>query len=283
MTQDIVIIPTFDRPEFLWMCLDNLMHVYGIADKMIWVTEDIHADKPKNFTTQWEMLCTIREASRKFGSNFRYIATHPHTTYGNSFNVLSALAEAAVRGSGSVYLIEDDALVTEDFFRWNEEVQRNFSPWASCAGRLNRSLNFHMNGPEAIDESIKDLNACHTSKNAYMSWATCFSKQAIQDIASMANNFEHFRPGFEQDIMIQNHIRRNKLQTVWPYVPRAYHMGWYSYHRNGGMKLEGSLEERVKSLKSIVKCPAKLRAVAGAQDDMTAFRSTEAASTLYLR
>jgi len=282
---DLVIIPTFDRPEFLWACLENLYrNVRGaLTNKLYWITEDIHADKPKDFTTQWENMATLREAVRMFGSSFRYLATQPHTTYGNSYNVLSALAEAAISEVNKVYLIEDDVLVTPDFFEWHEGVHRTFSPWASCAGRLNRSLNFHMNGPEAIDENIKDLNACHESKTAYISWATCFSRIAIENIAGTANSFEYFRPGYEQDIMIQDHIRRHKLTTVWPYVPRAYHMGWYSYHRTGGMKLYGTLEEKVKALQAAVTKPAKLRSLAGATE-IDAFPASfdESAMELYL-
>lgn len=283
--KDIVIIPTFDRPEFLWACLDNLdLNVRGSHDKMILITEDIHADKPKGFTTEWEMLATINEFRKRFGSNYLYRATPPHTTYGNSYNLLSAIAEAPVRGADKVYLIEDDVLVTPDFFEWNDEVHRSIKPWASCAGRLNRSLNFHMNGPEAIDESIKDPNACHTSVSAYNSWATCFSSKAVEDITKMADSFEKFRAGFEQDIEIQNHIRRQKLTTVWPYVPRAYHMGWYSYHRNGGMKLYGELGERVQALHHAVLRQDKLRALAGPQDiDAFPTKHCDQFTRLYVR
>lgn len=263
---DLVIIPTFDRPEFLWLCLEYIHNIFGGSKNIphIWVCEDIRADKPKSFTIEMEMLAVHRFWQDRLGYN--YYATKPHTTYGNSYNVLNALQTASGSAYRYVYLIEDDVLVTPDFFRWNEAVQEAFKPWASCAGRLNRSLNFHMNGPEAIDENIKDVNACHVSMKAYNSWATCFSKEAMRVIASAASGYEHFRPGFEQDIMIQEHIRRAQCKTIWPYVPRAYHMGWYSYHRDGGMMLYGTLEEKVKALRVAVKSPTKLKALAGPQD-----------------
>jgi len=268
---DLVIIPTFDRPEFLWLCLENLVNIFGWSDQLphIWVCEDIHADKPKSFTIEMEMLAVHREFQGRLG--YRYIATKPHTTYGNSYNVLSALQAANGAGYRYVYLIEDDVLVTPDFFDWNDAVHAKFKPWASCAGRLNRSLNFEMNGREAIDESVRDVTACHSSVAAYNSWATCFSAEALQWISGNTS-FDQFASGFEQDIMIQRQIRRAKLTTVWPYVPRAYHMGWYSYHRDGGMKLYGTLEERVTALRAAVKDPAKLRSL-GAQD-MDAFPTT---------
>lgn len=280
---DLIILPTFDRPEFLWLCLENLAEVFGDSQDipMIWVCEDIHADKPKSFTIEMEYLAVHREWQQKLG--YHYFATSPHTTYGNSYNVLRALQSAHMAHYRYVYLIEDDVLVTPDFFKWNESVHETFKPWASCAGRLNRSLNFAMNGPEAIDESIKDPGACRASVTAYNSWATCFSVEALKYISSFAANYEGFTAGQEQDIMIQRYIRAAKKTTIWPYVPRAYHMGWYSYHRDGSMKLYGTLEEKVKALRASVVNPTKLKAL-GAHD-MDAFPTKQLAqyAGLYLR
>ncbi len=280
--RDIVIIPTFDRPEFLWVCLENLSKARGIESKEIWLREDVHADKPKPFTIEMEFLATIREAERVFRNQVFYAARAPHTTYGNSYNVLSALSEASMTDANLVYLIEDDVLITEDFFEWNEAVHNTFRPWVSCAGRLNRSLNFAMNGPEAIDESIKDTNACHASITAYNSWATCFSRTALNDIADVYR-FDKFGPGLEQDILIQNIIRREKMTTIWPYVPRAYHMGWYSYHREG-MRFYGTLEEKVKELRATVTNPEKIKTMASIQQiDPFPKKQHESAAELYLR
>jgi hypothetical protein len=281
---DLVIVPTFDRPEFLWLCLENLNEIFeGTGNTPhIWVCEDVHADKPKSFTTEMEMLAVHREWQMKLG--YKYYATKPHTTYGNSYNVLNALQTASGNSYRYVYLIEDDVLVTSDFFAWNEAVHHRFTPWASCAGRLNRSLNFEMNGREAIDESIKDVTACHSSVTAYNSWATCFSAAALQQISSMIGGYDDFTKGFEQDIMIQRSIRRHKLTTIWGYTPRAFHLGWYSYHRDGGMKLYGTLEEKVTALRAAVKNPAKLKSLVGPQD-MDAFpaKPLDAFGELYLR
>jgi hypothetical protein len=97
MPTDLVIIPCFERPEFTWLCLENLYeNVRGtMTDKEIWICEDIHADKPKGFTIEMEMLAVMREWERKM--HLFYYATAPHTTYGNSYNVLRALTRAASR------------------------------------------------------------------------------------------------------------------------------------------------------------------------------------------
>jgi hypothetical protein len=264
---DLIIIPTFDRPEFLWLCLENLCEIFKDSQNIpvIWVCEDIHADKPKNFTTEMEMLVVHREFQQKLAYDYR--VTKPHTTYGNSYNVLNALLTASIYDYRYVYLVEDDVLVAPDFFAWNEAAQSKFKPWASCAGRINHSLNFERNGREAIDETSRDVNMCRRSVTAYHSWATCFPGSSLNEITAIATtDYDTFGPGLEQDILIQRFIRRTGKTTIWPQVPRAYHMGWYSYHRDGGMKVYGTLEERVKALRGIVKNQAKIKAVAGPQD-----------------
>ena len=281
--RELVIVPTFDRPEYLWNTLENLYNCPS-CDADIWVCEDIHADKPKHFTTQMEMLATIREWEKKFNSRFRYFAMAPHTTYGNSYCVLMNLAHASTMSYDHVHLIEDDVMVTDDYFWWADEVMQQFSPWVACAGRLNRSLNFAMNGPEAIDETVKDTRACHKSITAYNSWATCFSKEALYTISTMAGGFEFARPGREQDIAIQDMLRRNKFESIWPYVPRAYHLGWYSYHRDG-MRFNGTLEEKVKALQAAVRDPEKIRSMASIQqiDAFPKQQPSYVAGTLCLR
>lgn len=284
---DIIIIPTHDRPEFLWACLEKLFEAKGVNEKWVWICEDIHADKPKSFITEMEMLATIRYfenlTERYLWPKLKYIGRKPHTTYGNSYNLLAALHEASTTAAEKVYIVEDDVLVTEDFFSWNDEVHEKFNPWVSCAGRLNRSLNFAMNGPDAMDESVKDVNACKVVVGAYNSWATCFSRQALDEIVGIIPSYDAFVPGFEQDIMIQDYMRKKMICSVWPWVPRAFHLGWYSYHRSG-MKFNGTLEEKVTALQKTVTNQEKIRSMACIQEiDAFPKKGHEFATDLYLR
>ncbi len=267
--KDLVIVPTYDRPEYLWVCLENLHKAYGIENKEIWICEDNHADAPKDFTVQMEMLATIREAERLFGRpNVRYLGVTPHTYYGNSYNVIEAFRTGWYETSAEyIYLVEDDSMVTPDFFLWHEKAQAEFKPFVTCAGRINRSLNFQMNGPEAIDESIQDSTACVRSGKAYMSWATCFHRDSLHSLLKVLSmDYSIFKPGYEQDIAIQNFIQHHKLDSIWPYVPRAYHMGWYSYHRTAGMKFNGTLEEKVIALRKAIMSKTKIREMACLQE-----------------
>jgi hypothetical protein len=280
--RDVVIVPTYNRPELLWLCLEYIVDAHPSEDTEVWVCEDLHTDKPKGFTVEIEMLATLRYFEGRF-AKFRYKAVTPHTTYGNSHNLLSALHEASLCDTRLVYIIEDDALITKDFFTWNEQVYEKFKPWVACAGRLNRSLNFESNGRYAMDETIKDINACTRVKGAYMSWATCFPRETLDQLfCAECIQAQTFGPGIEQDILIQDVMRRYGVSSLWPFVPRAFHLGYYSYHRTGGIVPQGTLEQRVTALRSVVTKQNKLREVAGIQD-IDAFQEHEAATALYLR
>lgn len=293
MTPDIVIVPTYDRPEYLALCLEKLRAAQGSQHKNIWVVKDAHIGDVEG-ETFWQ---TVRLAVKSEARLHR----EPHNFYGNSFNVLEAFKEAYATGAKRVYLVEDDVMVMPDFFQWHEAAQDQFHPFVSCAGRVNRSLNFETNGREAIDEACIDPLACSASGRAYGSWAACFSHQILGLILQEAERQDfakHIAPGNEQDIFIQRlmpriqmyeyggmgvaefHDRSSEIVntvvtrsgfSVWPYVPRAYHMGMSSYHRNAGLKFNGSLEEKIAALRSTISDPYKIRLMALLQDDIDAY------------
>lgn len=268
--KDIVIIPTYDRPEYLSICFEKLAEARGIENKEFWVCQDNHIEKMLDFTTQWETLAAIKEGERLLGKDrIKFTARDPHSTYGNSKNLLDAIYDAYAfeHDVHYVYIVEDDVAVMPDFFEWHEAAQEKFVPFVSCAGRLNRSLNFHMNGPEAIDETIKDPLACVGTRSSYHSWANCYHRESMNWILNI-NSEADFKPGLEQDIIIQNLMKeqRHTGGSIFPFVPRAYHMGWYSYHRTAGMKFEGNLKEKVDALRRAITNRSTIRAMAALQE-----------------
>lgn len=278
MSRDIVIVPTYNRPEYLALCLEKLLEA-GASSKEIWVVQDEHSDVSLDPDIFKQTTTVFLEANYKYPDCLTWIHRKPITTYGNSFNVLKSFREAYATSARHVYLVEDDVLVMPDFFRWHEAVQEKFRPFVSCAGRINRSLNFERNGREAIDESCRDILACAASRRAYGSWAACFSNSSLKKILMNAMAVDFCGPffcaaraGYEQDIVIQEMMTRvGTLPSIWPYVPRAYHMGMSSYHRNAGLKFNGKLEEKIAALRATISDPYKIRLMALLQDDIDVY------------
>lgn len=266
--RSIIIIPTYDRPEMLWLCLEKIFQAEKPDDYHIWVCEDVHRDKTKSFETQVEYVAVLSYFKGVFGwEHFQHVVTPAHGFYGNSYNVLRSLSLTIhIPDVRLVYLIEDDAMIVPDFFRFNEVAQEKFRPFVICNGRINRSLNFHINGPDAIDESRPVSSAVVRSTKAYMSWANSFDVEALEGFFDTNSaSYGEFRPGYEQDMFFQNVIRMKKLDSIWPVVPRAFHVGWWSYHRSG-QRPTGTLKERVEFLRRAITDKSVLQQVAGLQD-----------------
>ncbi len=259
MPRDVVIVPTYDRPEYLAVCLEYLSEARGIADKEIWICQDNHVGaypepgvlavfQSRGFlrARNIEVKCTMRSA---------------HNYYGNSVNIFKSLKQAVETGAERIFLVEDDIMVMPDFFEWHEEVLAAVNPFVSCGTAVNKSAHFPINGRYAQDETFQDAAAVYLSESAYSSHAIAIKKENAKVLVEVFANekiYESLEPGFEQDIMIQKFLVTNKLKSAWPYVPRAYNVGMRSYHINTGMRVNGTPEEKRATLKAIIKDPIRL-------------------------
>jgi hypothetical protein len=114
--QDVVIIPTYDRPEMLWLCLEHLAACPESADVHVWVCVDAHVNQPS--APREEILAVVKKFPQLFVDvKFR----SPHQYSGNSFNVLTAYKDAYRSQASYVFLIEDDVMISPGFFTWHRE------------------------------------------------------------------------------------------------------------------------------------------------------------------
>ena len=118
---DIVLIPAYMRPEYLSLCLEYLAAAEGArVGKEFWVIQDMRQHDEHRFNVQ---LRWTKEVLDNSPLPVRYIFRQPHNYAGNSYNTLEAYKEAYGTEARFTYLVEEDVLVTPDFFRWHEAVQ----------------------------------------------------------------------------------------------------------------------------------------------------------------
>jgi len=259
--RDVVVVPTYDRPEYLYVCLERLLSAEGVGDKRVIVCQDSHKDDGVLDSP----ACAISE---HFGVEFH--SRLPHSSFGNSFNVLEALREAYEAGADHVYLVEDDVFVMNDFFLWHDAIMKGVKEnvFVSCASGIKGSLEYAINGPEVLDGGVTDPMAYHLSAHAYSSIGPCFHRRVLQFIVSNlcdGRTYSTLAPGIEQDMLIKRLMRGVGGVSLWPYVPRAYHMGWYGYHRNTGLKFNGTLQEKIDGLRRATYDQSKINSMALAQ------------------
>ena len=247
---DFVVVPCWHRPEMLWYCLRNLARTPEA--KMHKVRVLVSIDRRQGEMSNPEIERVIREYDATLNPLVRY--NPPHRYVGNSSNVLLAYKQAYEAKPEFIFLVEEDIIVGEDFFRWHHAVQKQ-GDWMCSIAVKNRRQPHQLSADPA---------AYLTSKSDYQSWGVCWRREKLAPV------LEHCRPEYfrdlggylarrfpgsrmskeftEQDGMIQRVLAEQNGTTAWPYLPRAFHCGFYGYNRSQQHAVRGSLKQRIERL-----------------------------------
>lgn len=234
----------------LWLCLDHLAACPEAQECAVWVCVDVHIDQP------FPPMDEIGEVVGMFPQlPIQVTVREPHPYHGNSYNVMMAYAEAAKSDAEFVYLVEDDVIITRDFFWWHLVAQVLHDPFCSVAAENTRS-------------QIKGY--FETSTKDYASLGVCFPRASVEDIASHAKH-DYFAnmPGyvisrygtmfegdsFEQDGLILRVMGARHGKSVWTSEPKAQHVGWYSYHRPKSQRPLGTVRQRYDQVRLVLTTP----------------------------
>lgn len=250
---DTLIIPCFDRPEILFHTLDNLVqtgdmhtihtvfkpdmgHAHGILDVI-----DEYADRLPSYE--------IRQPSKP-----------DHKTTKQSKNVLEGWQYAASLSTGLVFMVEEDIMVSRDFFRYHRAVHEQHHVFASLSTRN------HNRSATVSAES----DAYYLSTGDYCSLGVCMRKETIERFIAPHANGMYYRDCIrycrfnfpsstlagdqsEQDGLIRRIQAESGLPTAYPHVPRGFHAGFYGYNRpNNKSKPQGQFHTKVKELAGII-------------------------------
>lgn len=251
--RDVVLIPCWRRPEFLWHCLDNLSQAEGIEELHLLFRADTGYDR--------DLLSVIEEFSSRFPSHqIDEPVACPYRRTKQSANVLGGYLLAASLARRYVFMVEEDVIVARDFLRWHYAVQVA-EPRLFCSiGTRNTNRDV----PDSADPQIYYLTV-----GDYCSLGVCFESSIITQLLAAHVTRSYFaNPGaycaeqfpgshvgeayVEQDGLIRR-IQESQGQAhpiAYPYRPRAYHAGYVGYHRRGS--LSGSLRERIRAVGDVI-------------------------------
>lgn len=279
MHRDVVLVPAYFRPEFLYLCLERIYDADKNSNKDIWIYHDRKFNDIEQFRNELsEVETAIEYWKRAFGGRLRPVMRLEHGYYGNSYNTLAAYCKAFQTDARFVYLIEEDVLVSEDFFDWHEDVQAQ-KPFCSVAGFCDRNKNLVTQGTSFESTEYASLGVCWNRENL-----AAIIEHATQDYYRNQTPYilKHF-PGsklglkfMEQDGLIQRVMEQQLQKAVFASVPKAFHVGVYGYHRSIGEEnmFQGTLPERTDFYRRAVSDKTWLEKVAGFQSDVQAFPSS---------
>lgn len=268
---DIVIVPSYYRPEFLALCLEHLASAVGGKQKRVFVYQDRHiGDNSEMVNT---LLPEVREVCRRMEKSFdefHYIERHPVIYRGNPSNFLEAYNSAFLEtDSEFVFLVEDDVMVCRDFFQWHYAIQDELNPFIS--------VGWHCIRETAKVPTTNDPNAYVTSYRDFSSIGICWKRENLSVLVQHAkpayysnmstyiknafpNSPIHFKEWTEQAGIITRllHEKPGERLVVWAGLSRVGHIGIRGYHRQNGFKFTGSLDEKIQALKNVYLNPQKL-------------------------
>lgn len=250
----MVIIPAYNRPEFLYICLEHICKAKGALDMEYVFALDYGHDP---------MLYDVISAFPLKHFILKMPAPVNKVTK-QSANVLNAwIAAANVADNGEVIsLIEDDVFVSEDFFHYANSVTPNV--WCSVG-----AVNF--NNRRAL---TNEPDKYWIDRGVYQSIGVSFTKETIlKDIAPhytmkylkspgayLEANFPHSKIGrdfIEQDGLIHRISEAGNCAVAFPEKPRCFHAGLYG--KNRGKYPSGKLQDRIDYVRSIVYDPEELK------------------------
>jgi len=232
----LVIVPTWRRPEFLWACLQRLQAADRPHLRYLISQDRGHTYEVARIATQFR---------KRLGAGRVQIASRRHSHHGNSFNVLESYREA-ISGRGAepelVHLVEEDILVGVDYFDYHDQAHALHPHAFAVSACRNQQYPIDVNPPP-------DPAAIFTH-DSYQSLGVSFRPEMIRRFAVHATQPYYRSPGAycksafpdslipaghcEQDGLINRVREHGRWPTVYPAVPRAYHAGFYGYNRRGG-------------------------------------------------
>ena len=269
MIHDVVLIPTYLRPEFLQICLEHLAVTTNTSTpKEFWICADQRPDDCYRHKLELGWQDEVLDAWRRT-LPIKFFQVEKHLFNGNSYNVLESYKRAYREpGVRYVYLVEDDVLVSPDFFSWHEAAAEA-EPEAAC------SIAYRCSRNSEARTDVTDPGAYFTTVRDFASIGVRWRRDKLEKVLEHAkpeyyvdqkryiqNKFPNNRFGkcfTEQDGLIMRLLDIQKWFTVWPYVPRCYHVGFYGYHRPNGKRPDGFLEAKIDKIKGMLRDEQKLK------------------------
>jgi hypothetical protein len=252
---EVCVIPTYKRPEFLYACVRRIREIE--PDIPIAVFPDCGT---------WGDDGIYKVAERFMNENFRIHYVPEHSYHGNSMNALEALRWAFNDRYDLTFYIEDDVMVHQDFFEWHRTVQEEW-PDIFCS----MAWVFNRHAPLADDYLFQPwyyaIGTCfrrskllhlieHCSPLYYADMQGYIEKRFQSSKLNTPFGIEHY----EQDGLIQRVIDLTRTQTCSPGIAKCTHAGLLGYNRGWTQSEEffkdcGSFEERVERVEEFIADP----------------------------
>lgn len=262
----IVIIPAFDRPAFLQVCIDHILKADNAGEMRYIFALDTGAH-PHNL----DVIKAFPHEHAVLNRQTKILGIGKQSN-----NVLMGLKAGLEHGEGKpIYYIEDDVFIGKDFFTFGAEILQR-EPDCLCA-ILSHNVN-------AKDATTPDADGYYVKRsNEYQGIGSIFNpavferyvlphicQEYVTNPRMYCTRFKSHSLGAdfcEQDGLIRRIIEANGLPVAFAHVPRCFHAGFFGYHRmTAGHIKKLPLSQQITRIYEIAFDVDQLRKIAQAEN-----------------
>lgn len=256
MKTEVVIVPTYTRPDLLRCCLKRIRDLEPTIPISVFPDQGSSEDPDTRLALTPFLQTNIQ---------VNYVPQHDY--HGNTFNAMEAMRWAYNEGYDRIFYIEDDVMVHPDFFSWHREMQDDedielfasmgwvFNRFAPIAeGNMYQPWYYAIGTCFARKQLFKVVQ--HATPHYYADMQGYIEKKFPESNLNSPYGIQHF----EQDGLIQRVLDQDKSQTVSPGICRCSHMGLYGYNRGWNAHVElftaaSTFDQRIKMLEEFIADP----------------------------
>lgn len=233
--KSVIVMPALKRPEMAALSLQRI--------------------KATPESPELDVRIFVDTTTDKVLSDFEYVRDtyYPEATIYHArehvkapsgcWNILNALKAGYDSGAELVFLIEEDVMVSEDYFSWSFEAHDDPDCFATC-GRLRKE---------------------HSS-DYYTNPGACFKSESLRSVVPYITDgyFQNRRPYLDaafgelseasdlDDGLIRRVIRKLGAKILYPETPKVAHQGFHYYNRLPQFTVTGTIAEKIAALRVLL-------------------------------
>jgi hypothetical protein len=238
----IVVMPTLRRPEMLALSLEKLA-IARQRSQLFQPSEfvlNIFAD-----TSDDNRFREIEYVQKTYCPEAVVTRAHARPSVPSGmWNILHSLKKGYESDADLVFLVEEDVLVSSDFFDWHMQTQASGDYLATCGRKLPRlpSYDKYQNPGACFKHEKLGLIVPHINDELFRDRITYYQKHFVN------------APELSQldDGLIRRIAKTGGYKVAYPESPKCAHIGFLAYNRYDGWLNLGDIQTRIAGLRKLL-------------------------------
>ena len=264
---NVLVITAYNKPELLYIGLMNILE--DIKDYRILITTEEGYD-PIQDEVLSRLLPDLNLA--------RIVRKKKNDTFVGMRNILTSYLDARASADEYIILLEEDIIPTKDYIKFNELVYKDYLSKYDrifCAAHKRRPET-ETNGDNGIligdyqctSPSVVSCKAIDSYLAPELLNEQVFTNTPAHYYFEFPNSRIPYNQHMHHDGFIERVMEKYKLFGLKPDQARSSHVGLHGIHGKSSFEIEGSLDERVKRYRELIKQPDKLRSLSNLPQEM---------------